>query len=110
MIKKTWITNPKFEVPTGDDAKLVSNEITNFDKKYLNDKDVFAKISKIIHLFSNDPWLYQEEILNILKIDIPTLLNFNKLIRDSEILQDLIINHGAAKKVLAIYLSILFKS
>ena len=98
MIKKTWITNPKFEVPTGDDAKLVSNEITNFDKKYLNDKDVFAKISKIIHLFSNDPWLYQEEILNILKIDIPTLLNFNKLIRDSEILQDLIINHGAAKK------------
>lgn len=98
MIKKTWITNPKFEVPTGDYAKLVSNEITNFDKKYLNDKDVFAKISKIIHLFSNDPWLYQEEILNILKIDIPTLLNFNKLIRDSEILQDLIINHGAAKK------------
>jgi dTDP-4-amino-4,6-dideoxy-D-glucose ammonia-lyase len=93
-----WLLNPQFQQPDALTAKLILSEITKFNKKYGGDNEFLTLVSKIIHLFSNDPWLKQKEVKSILNIDIHKLKVLNNIIRNSEYLQNIITKFGTAKK------------
>ena len=71
-----WLVSSEFQKPDKISIKLITAEITKFNKKYDNDSNILNLISKIIYLFANDPWLKQKEVLSILNIDIKTLIQF----------------------------------
>jgi dTDP-4-amino-4,6-dideoxy-D-glucose ammonia-lyase len=93
-----WLIKSEFQLPKGDSGQLIMDEIKKFNKDYVNNSKFFEQISRIIYLFANNPWLKQREINSTLEIDISTLKVLNKIIRESEYLQNLITKSGTAKK------------
>ena len=93
-----WLISPDFHLPDSISSELITNEIIKFSKEYENNSKFFKYISKIVYLFSNNPWLKQKEIQSTLGVDIPTLKILNEIIRNSEYLQNLITKSGTAKK------------
>jgi len=93
-----WLISPDFHLPDGVSSELITNEIIKFSKEYENNSKFFEYVSKIVYLFSNNPWLKQKEIQSTLGVDIPTLKILNEIIRNSEYLQNLITKSGTAKK------------
>ena len=93
-----WLISPDFHLPDGVSSELITNEIIKFSKEYVNNSKFFEYVSKIVYLFSNNPWLKQKEIQSTLGVDIPTLKILNEIIRNSEYLQNLITKSGTAKK------------
>jgi len=93
-----WLISPDFNLPDGVSSELITNEIIKFSKEYENNSKFFEYVSKIVYLFSNNPWLKQKEIQSTLGVDIPTLKILNEIIRNSEYLQNLITKSGTAKK------------
>ena len=93
-----WLVNSRFQKPDEISIKLITAEITKFNKEYGNDSNILYLISKIIYLFANDPWLKQKEVQSILNIDIKILKILNKIIRNSNYLQNLITKSGTANK------------
>jgi len=81
--------------------KQILDKETKSKELFNNEEDLdtsIKKIIKIIHIFSKNPFITQEEISFKLKIDRKKLIALNALIRDLKIAQDLIINFGIAKK------------
>ena len=93
-----WLISPDFHLPDGVSSELITNEIIKFSKEYENNSKFFEYVSKIVYLFSNNPWLKQKEIQSTLGVDISTLKILNEIIRNSEYLQNLITKSGTAKK------------
>ena len=93
-----WLLSKDFHLPDDISSELIKNEIIKFSKKYENNSKFFKHISKIVYLFSNNPWLRQKEIVSMLGVDIPTLKILNEIIKNSEYLQNLITKSGTAKK------------
>ena len=93
-----WLLSKDFHLPDDISSELIKNEIIKFSKKYENNSKFFKHISKIVYLFSNNPWLRQKEIASMLGVDIPTLKTLNEIIKNSEYLQNLITKSGTAKK------------
>ena len=93
-----WLISPDFNLPDGVSSELITNEIIKFSKEYENNSKFFEYVSKIVYLFSNNPWLKQKEIQSTLGVDISTLKILNEIIRNSEYLQNLITKSGTAKK------------
>ncbi len=93
-----WLVSSKFQRPDKISIKLINDEIIKFNKKYDNDSNILSLISKITYLFANDPWLKQKEVQSILNIDIKKLKLLNKIIRNSDYLQNLITKSGTANK------------
>ena len=93
-----WLIKSEFQLPKGDSGQLIMDEIKKFNKDYVNNSKFFEQISRIIYLFANNPWLKQREIVSTLEIDISKLKVLNKVIRESEYLQNLITKSGTAKK------------
>jgi dTDP-4-amino-4,6-dideoxy-D-glucose ammonia-lyase len=95
----SWLNN--------DDEKFKSLEIDNLLKIDIqknpgvqNDfiDNHLNNIKKIIKIFSKKPWVTQTEISKLLKIDREVLININSIISNSEIMQNLIVKEGIAKK------------
>ncbi len=93
-----WLIKSEFQLPNGESGQLILDEIKKFNKDFVNSSNFFELISQIIYLFANNPWLKQREIKSALDIDISTLRILNKIIRESEYLQNLITKSGTAKK------------
>ena len=52
----------------------------------------------IIHSLSEIPWITQEELANKTSLEKEDLISVNKIIRESQFLQENIINNGLGKK------------
>ena len=52
----------------------------------------------IVHIFSNDPLTTQEEILKKLSISKEKLLKINKVIKNIDVLQELILKKGSGER------------
>jgi dTDP-4-amino-4,6-dideoxy-D-glucose ammonia-lyase len=53
---------------------------------------------RIAHRFSRNPWLTQAEVLRDEALDPPQLTRLNAAMRDSALVQSLIVQHGLARK------------
>ena len=66
------------------------------------DKEVLKKnlenIKGIVKLFSHKPWMTQAEISKTFNINREDLINLNKIISKTDVLQNLILKEGIAKK------------
>lgn len=76
--------------------EYVNNE--KIDKNFLNDE--YLKLYfDIIELFSQNPWTEQEKVFNSFKIsNKKDLITLNKIIRNSELAQRIILKSGVGKK------------
>ena len=77
------------------DNYINKNEI---NKSLLND-NYFKLYLDIIKLFSKNPWITQKEVFNSLKISNKNdLITINKIIRSSDLAQEIITKLGIGKK------------
>jgi dTDP-4-amino-4,6-dideoxy-D-glucose ammonia-lyase len=98
MMIDRWLENSSIEI--NEDIKkyflnilLIENENNiNFIKNYL---DV---IIEIIYIFSNDPLETQRKIISKFNIDVIQLIQINKIISQSKIIQNIITTKGSGKK------------
>jgi dTDP-4-amino-4,6-dideoxy-D-glucose ammonia-lyase len=98
MIIEKWLENPTAEI--NDDIRSFFLNIfliekvnnLNFIKNYL---DV---IIEIIYIFSNDPLETQKNIIKKFKINVTQLIEINKVISQSKIIQNTITTKGSGKK------------
>ena len=91
---KNWLQNTfSFDLP----EKVYNVLQDNLPYKYQNDKSI-KKISYIIHKMSDMPWYTQEQILEELQIEKQELVELNKVIRDNDYFQDLIVKQGLGRK------------
>ena len=74
----------------------ILNPGPTFDKVLFDDH--YNDICFIIHRFSQKPWTTQKFISDYLNIDKETLIKLNNLIRNNNILQEVILNQGAGRK------------
>jgi len=78
---------------------FLSNTISEYsskDKKILLDN--LTKIKKIVKIFSKMPWITQEKISEDLNINKQELININRIISKSKMMQNLILKEGIANK------------
>ncbi len=104
-ISKNFMYSP-FSVTTNESKKIKSkliSELLNNKINSLNDNFI-NKILFIVHELGNKPFLTQEEILKNIKEKFNNnfgkqeLININKILRESEISQNLILNYGKGSK------------
>ncbi len=94
-----WL-NSKNEVYDNDAKKLILNELSKVNLEIESEeikKDI-DKIANIVKIFSQKPWITQEEISKKLSVGRDKLLRLNKVISETELLQNMILKHGYAKK------------
>ena len=73
------------------------NSVNNFVDYQITKKDV-ENIIYIVKIFSQKPWVTQEEISKKLSIERDQLIKINKIISETELLQNLILKYGYGKK------------
>ena len=100
MNKTEWIQKEFKDQHFNDVCQVYSGII-----KKKNPKDDFEFIEKnieyilgIVHTFANDPLTTQEEILKKLSISKKLLLDINKIIRNTDDLQELILKKGSGER------------
>ena len=96
---KSWLLQEKYSEPSTSLKELIKEKV-NESKDHGTSLGVhsFSNISKIIYLFSQNPWLKQSEISKILSIDKKNLIELNKIISNSKYFQNLITQEGISKK------------
>ncbi len=95
----SWLNSNEDE--SSDDVnKIFLSEINDnvSTQKEKISSDNLNNIKKIIKIFSKKPWATQEEISNNLNIKKDQLIKINKIISQSEIMQNLILKEGIANK------------
>jgi len=91
LIKKWLYSNLPLDVDN-QIKNIILNELPQEYKKYLD--SVFI----IVYRLSNMPWYTQKEIMRETNLTKDRIIKLNSVIRNSEFLQDLIINKGIGKK------------
>ena len=91
LIKKWLYSNLPLDVDN-QIKNIILNELSQEYKKYLD--SVFI----IVYRLSNIPWYTQKEIMRETNLTKDRIIKLNSVIRNSEFLQDLIINKGIGKK------------
>ena len=91
LIKKWLYSNLPLDVDN-QIKNIILNELSQEYKKYLD--SVFI----IVYRLSNIPWYTQKEIMQETNLTKDEIIKLNSVIRNSEFLQDLIINKGIGKK------------
>ena len=76
----------------------VPNDIINVIEGEGIPKRWVIPASRIIHRMSEMPWCTQEEISNEISLTIAELMTLNSFIRESKLLQDVIVHQGLGRK------------
>ena len=94
-----WITS-KSEIHLEHVKKKIYDEISlnNLDLEINDLKRQIDKIKDIVKIFSNKPWVTQEEISKNFNLNKKELLKINRIISETDLLQNLILKGGYAKK------------
>jgi len=91
---KEWLQH-EYSLGLPKDVKKILK--SNLPSKYKKNTWV-TKVGFIIHRLSEMPWYTQEQILSEIGITKKELIELNKIIRESNFFQDLIIGEGLGKK------------
>ena len=76
----------------------VPNDIINLIEGEGIPKRWVIAAARIIHRLSEMPWYTQEEISNEISLTIAELMTLNSFIRESKLLQDVIVHQGLGRK------------
>ena len=77
--------------------KLPEKVVEILKKEKIPEKWI-TQAAQIIHSLSEIPWITQEELANETSLEKEDLISLNKIIRESQFLQENIINNGLGKK------------
>jgi dTDP-4-amino-4,6-dideoxy-D-glucose ammonia-lyase len=94
QVIKPWLYN---EYSIGL-PKSVSDVIKNNLPSEYKKKTWVTKVALIVHRLSEMPWYTQEQISDEIGISKKELIKLNKIIRESDFFQDLIVKEGLGKK------------
>jgi dTDP-4-amino-4,6-dideoxy-D-glucose ammonia-lyase len=89
---KNWLYSNKPLEITNNVKDIIKNELPKLSEIYID------AVVIILHRMSNIPWYTQKELMQETKLNRNELLELNKHIRNSEYLQDIIVNHGLGRK------------
>ena len=93
-VMKTWIQN---DYSLGIPKDVNDIIVKNLPKKYRK-KTWINKVGLIIHRLSEMPWYTQEQILKEIGITKKELIKLNKIIRECNFFQQLIVKEGLGRK------------
>ncbi len=80
------------------DENPIPEDFIKILKKSNIPSSLFKVTSFIVHRLSETPWISQENFLDELKLSKEELINLNNLIRDSDELQEIIVEKGMGRK------------
>jgi len=93
-VMKKWLQE-EYTIGIPKDVYAITSKYLS--KKY-NKKSYILKVCLIIHRLSEMPWYTQEQISEDIGIDKKELIKLNKVIRDCDFFQQLIVKEGLGRK------------